>query len=262
MLTGKINDPAQLKFFLDRKVAQYNRFEFIENDPISLPHRFSILQDIEIIAFWTAMLAWGQRQTIINKCEQIISLMDNSPYDFVLHHQESDLKRFLTFKHRTFNPTDTLYFLSFFQDYYRKNSSLETAFSTGINISDDTIENGLIYFHRLFFSLPSYPQRTIKHVSSPEKKSACKRLCMFLRWLVRKDENGVDFGLWKNIKPAQLICPLDVHVERNARGLGLLTRTQTDWQAALELTANLRKLDPEDPVKYDFALFGMGIENK
>lgn len=244
-----------LKDFLDEKYLQYNQPGFVEDDPISIPHQYQRLQDIEIAGFWAAVLAWGQRKTIINKCNELFQLMDNAPYDFVINHRESDLKAFLHFKHRTFNATDTLYFLKFFQTFYLEHTSLEKAFVS----SGDDMEAGLINFHKLFFSLEDYPERTKKHIATPARKSACKRINMFLRWMVRKDERGVDFGLWKDIKPAQLICPCDLHVDRVGRKLGLITRKQTDWLTAKELTANLRLLDPEDPVKYDFALFGLGI---
>lgn len=249
---------ASLKDFLDEKYWQYNRPAFVEDDPISIPHQYSSPQDIEIAGFWAAVLAWGQRRTIINKCNELFLLMDNAPYDFIVNHQESDLKAFLQFKHRTFNATDTLYFLKFFQAYFQKHTTLEDAFFT----PDYDMEKGLVNFHNLFFSLEDYPERTRKHIATPARKSACKRINMFLRWMVRKDGRGVDFGLWKNIKPAQLICPCDLHVDRVARKLGLITRKQTDWLTAKELTANLRLLDPEDPVKYDFALFGLGIYEK
>ena len=212
------------------------------------------------MGLWAAVLAWGQRKTIINKCIELISLMDGAPYDFIKNHQENDLKRFLHFKHRTFNATDTLYFLAFFQDYYTRYTSLEDAFVQGMQPGDTTVEQGLIGFRNLFFSLEFAPSRTRKHISSPAANSACKRLNMFLRWMVRKDNHGVDFGIWQQIKLAQLVCPCDVHVDRVARKLNLITRKQTDWLTALELTANLRMLDAEDPVKYDFALFGLGIE--
>jgi uncharacterized protein (TIGR02757 family) len=249
-----------LKDFLDTKVAQYNHPQFIANDPICIPHRFTKKQDIEIMGFWAAVLAWGQRKTIINKCAELVSLMDGAPYDFIINHQETDVKRFLYFKHRTFNATDTLYFLAFLQQYYASHDSLETAFSQWMKPDDVTVEEGLIGFRNLFFSLDFAPARTRKHISSPVANSACKRLNMFLRWMVRKDSQGVDFGLWQQINPAQLVCPCDVHVDRVARKLNLITRKQTDWQTALQLTSNLRLLDPADPVKYDFALFGLGIE--
>ncbi|MEJ7780441.1 MAG: TIGR02757 family protein [Daejeonella sp.] len=288
-----------LKEFLDQKANQYNRPGFIENDPICIPHKFSLKQDIEIMGFWSAMLAWGQRKTIINKCNELIRLMDGAPYDFIVNHQDADLKRFSDFKHRTFNDTDALYFVEFFKHHYKKYSSLEYAFrpsqetvkaavyrdgffdenplSRGLVIpasapcfmheinplkSNLIVENALNYFRGYFFSLPDFPKRTIKHVSSPLQKSTCKRLNMFLRWMVRDDNRGVDFGIWKTINPSQLICPTDLHVERVARKLKLITRKQVDWRTAIELTENLRAFDPSDPVKYDFALFGLGIEEQ
>jgi uncharacterized protein (TIGR02757 family) len=245
---------------LEKKAEEYNRPDFIANDPISIPHRFSLRQDIEIMGFWASMLAWGQRKTIINKCLELSTLMDGAPYDFVVNHQESDLKKFLNFKHRTFNATDTLYFLHFFQEYFRRHDSLEHAFTSGLNVSDPTIENGLIGFHDLFCNSENFSARTKKHIATPARKSSCKRLNMFLRWMVRKDSNGVDFGIWDNISPAQLVCPCDVHVDRVARVLGLIQRPVTDWRTAVELTTSLKLLNASDPVKYDFALFGLGIE--
>jgi len=247
---------------LDQKVVQYNRPNFIPNDPISIPHQFSRLQDIEIMGLWAAVLAWGQRKTIINKCNELIQLMDVTPYDFIKNHQEADLKRFLHFKHRTFNATDTLYFLHFFKNYYDQHNSLEYAFAHALTSDAPHVGGGLAAFHDLFFSLEDFPERTRKHIATPLRKSSCKRLNMFLRWMVRKDDKGVDFGLWTTISPAQLICPCDVHVDRVARKLGLIQRPQTDWQTALELTENLKLLDPNDPVKYDFALFGLGVEGE
>ena len=249
-----------LKAFLDSKVAQYNRPDFIKNDPVSIPHLFTRKQDIEIMGFWAATLAWGQRITIINKCKELISLMDGAPYDFIINHEEPDLKKLLHFKHRTFNDIDTLYFISFFRHHYSSYESLEDAFipPSGAN----AVEDCLNYFREYFFSLPDYPHRTKKHVSSPSQKSTCKRLNMFLRWMVRRDNCGVDFGIWNKIKPSDLIMPCDLHVDRVARKLKLIERKQTDWQTAVELTARLREFDPKDPVKYDFALFGLGIEEK
>lgn len=284
-----------LKDFLDLKVDLYNRLDFIENDPICIPHKFTLKQDIEIMGFWSAMLAWGQRKTIINKCNELIQLMDGAPYDFIINHKDTDLKRFAGFKHRTFNDTDTLYFVEFFKQHFAKHDSLESAFVPALksqkiplfrddfvgNISDESganryssspcfvsemeshlVANSLNFFRSYFFSLPDFPGRTIKHVSSPLQKSACKRLNMFLRWMVRNDDRGVDFGIWKSIRPADLICPTDLHVERVARKLKLITRKQVDWQTAIELTQNLRQFDPTDPIKYDFALFGLGIEEQ
>lgn len=251
-----------LKDFLDEKVAEFNQPKFIKDDPISLPHQFSKLQDIEIIGFWVAMLAWGKRTMIINSGKKLVQLMDGAPHDFILNHEEKDREKFLDFKHRTFQPLDTLYFLEFFQHYYKNNQSLETAFSQHLNPEDETIENALIGFHNLFFSLPDAPKRTRKHIASPAKKSTCKRLCMFLRWMVRNDHAGVDFGLWNQIKTSQLLMPLDVHVERIARRHQLIQRKQNDWKTVLELTNNLKAFDSEDPVKYDYALFGIGVLEK
>lgn len=248
----------ELKEFLDEKVNLYNTFNFIELDPISIPHQYKKKQDIEIAGFFAATLAWGQRVTVINKCKELLALMDHAPHDFLLNHTLHDLKTFEKFKHRTFNTTDTLYFIESLSQYYRKHNSLENAFMSPAT-SNLTIEAGLMQFHDTFFSLPDYPKRTLKHVSTPARKSACKRLCMYLRWMVRQDDKGVDFGIWKNISPSQLVCPCDVHVERVARKLKLMKNKQLNWQAALDLTANLRSLDPLDPVKYDFALFGLGI---
>ena len=254
----------ELKDFLDIKVAQYNRPDFITNDPICIPHRFSKKQDIEIAAFFVSILAWGQQKTIINKCTDLFDRMDNDPYNFMLHHGDEDLRRLLNFKHRTFNDTDLLYFISFFKQHYTLSDTLETAFLPANfgQMESFTAEHALNHFRTYFFSLPDSPRRTVKHISSPAQKSTCKRLNMFLRWMVRKDQTGVDFGVWTTISPADLICPCDVHVDRVARRLDLITRKQTDWRTAVELTTELRKFDPSDPVKYDFALFGLGVEEK
>lgn len=253
------HDFIVLKERLDEAVADYNQPAFIDDDPISIPHGYTRLQDREIMGFWTAMLAWGQRKTIINKANELSALMGHQPHQFILHHKEQDRKAFLGFKHRTFQPTDTLYFLEFLQRYYQENDSLEDAFVRYLPPDADTVEPALIGFHELFFSLPDAPQRSRKHVATPARKSSCKRLNMFLRWMVRQDEQGVDFGCWRGISPSQLLMPLDVHVERVARRLGLLERKQTDWKAVLELTERLREFDAADPVKYDYALFGMGV---
>lgn len=250
---------TDLKTYLDELVDRYNRPFFIEEDPISIPHRFSRREDIEIAGFWVAMLAWGRRRTIIDKATDLLERMENRPYEFITQHEEADRKAFLDFKHRTFQPTDTLYFLEFLQQHYRQHESLETAFTGGNPLEDADTGKALQRFHRYFFSLPYAPQRTRKHVATPERGSSCKRLNMFLRWMVRRDERGVDFGLWKQIQPSQLLMPLDVHVGRVARRLGLLKRKASDWKAALELSEAVRRLDPEDPTRYDFALFGLGV---
>ena len=272
---------SSIRDFLDAKADQYNRPSFIERDPISIPHRFSRKQDIEIMGFWSAVLAWGQRPVILRKAAELVALMDGAPYDFIRNHQESDLKGFLAFKHRTFNATDALYFLHFFRQYYQQHDSLEDAFlgNAGGNppiynsgfppaLLTKTVEQALITFHDRFCGLTDFfPERTRKHIATPARNSSCKRLLMFLRWMVRRDNRnavggGVDFGLWKRLQPSQLVIPIDVHVNRVARQLGLLTRPQTDWKAALELTETLSQFDPTDPVRYDFALFGLGVEGQ
>lgn len=254
--------PPHVTELLERKYRQFDHPSFIPPDPISIPHRFSRLQDVEIMGFWAATLAWGQRKTILAKCRDLVERMDGAPFDFIKNHQDGDLKHFLGFKHRTFNDEDALYFLHWFRWFYSEHDSLETAFSRHLHPDDVTVERALVGFHELFCGLPDFPARTRKHVATPARKSSCKRLNMFLRWMVRRDERGVDFGLWQTIRPDQLVCPCDVHVERVARHLGLIQRKQTDWQTALELTAALRHLDPTDPVKYDFALFGLGVEGE
>lgn len=252
-----------LKDFLDSKLELYNLSLFIKDDPISIPHRFKKKQDIEVAGFFAALLAWGNRKSIINSCNTLLTLMDNVPYEFCVQHTEKDLKKLSRFKHRTFNDTDLLCLVQFLRLHYSKYKSLETAFSKWMKPGDETVENALAGFHEYVFSDPEYfAERTRKHIATPEKKSACKRLNMFLRWMVRQDDKGVDFGIWKNIRPSQLVCPLDVHVARVARRLNILKRTQNDWQAAAELTAYLRKLDANDPVKYDYALFSLGIVEK
>ena len=253
---------SELKTFLDEQVEKFNEPTFIEDDPISIPHLFKKKQDIEIAGLMAAVFAWGQRKTIINKSKEFLALMDNDPHQFVLHHSEDDLKPFLEFKHRTFNATDALYFILFLSEFYTKHDSLEEAFTIGLKDFDDSIETGLINFFNSFFSLPDFPRRTQKHIPTPLRKSACKRINMYLRWMVRNDKKGVDFGLWQKIKTSQLICPCDLHVDRVGRRLGLIERKQTDWLTAVELTENLKQFDPKDPVKYDFALFGLGVIEK
>lgn len=255
-------DSNELKSFLDRKAEEFNKPNFIKNDPICIPHQFSKKQDIEIAGFFASILAWGQRKTIINKCNELMQIMDNSPHEFIITHQDSDLKKFLHFKHRTFNATDTLYFIEKLKHHYKQFDSLEMAFMNATDSNNFDMKSALIHFRDYFFDLPDFPHRTKKHISTPANKSACKRLNMFLRWMVRNDNKGVDFGIWKNIPTTALICPCDVHVDRIARKLGLITRKQTDWQTAEELTQNLQKFDPKDPVKYDFALFGLGVIEK
>ena len=247
---------------LDFLVYKYNRPSFIADDPICVPHQFSQFQDIEIAGFLVATLAWGQRRTIIRNGRDLMQRMDNAPHDFILNHQESDRSVFNDFVHRTFQPIDCLYFIDFLQRYYREHQSLETGFTRFIDKDSGHVGPALRGFHELFFQASYSPARTRKHVATPVRKSTCKRLNMFLRWMVRNDDRGVDFGIWKEIGTDQLLIPLDVHVERIARRLGLLQRRQRDWQAVLELTQVLKELDPLDPVKYDFALFGLGVLDK
>jgi uncharacterized protein (TIGR02757 family) len=248
----------KLRGFLDAKVAEFNQPGFIPFDPIAVPHRFTRIQDIEIAGLFAAIFAWGNRTTIIAKATELMQRMNNQPYEFCLHLDDDRRQQLEGFRHRTFTDTDLLYFVEFLHYHYNRSATLETAFSQWLGPNDDNIEAGLNGFYRYFFSLEDVPQRTRKHIACPDKKSACKRLNMFLRWMVRNDASGVDFGVWKNISPAQLVCPLDVHVARVARRFNILHRPATDWEAALELTSFLRQLDPTDPVKYDFALFTLG----
>ncbi len=250
-----------VKKLLEEKYLQYNKMDFIVNDPISIPHSYSKLQDIEITAFWTAILSWGQRVTIINKAKQLFEMMDNSPYDFLMNAQEEEKRPLEKFVHRTFQGTDTLYFADFFKRHYSENESLESAFMPKLK-GEIPMSDILIGFRNHFFNCDYAPERTLKHVSSPAKKSTCKRILMFLRWMVRVDGRGVDFGLWKSIKPSQLLIPFDVHVEKVSRELGLIQRKQRDWHTVIELTDRLREMDAEDPVKYDYALFSMGLEKR
>ena len=254
-----MENSASLKAWLDELADRYNQPSFIQEDPICIPHRFTARQDREIAGFIVAMLAWGRRQTIISKASEFLELMGGEPHRFVIEHREEDRKAFLHFKHRTFQPTDALYFLEFLQHHYRRHDSLEEAFTAGKPLREPDTGVALQRFHRYFFSLPWAPKRTKKHVATPERGSSCKKLNMYLRWMVRRDNRGVDFGLWHQISPSQLLMPLDVHVGRVARRLGLLERKNSDWKAVVELTHMLRLFEPDDPVRYDFALFGSGV---
>ncbi|MHA8065663.1 TIGR02757 family protein [Aquirufa sp. ROCK2-A2] len=247
---------------LEKKYAFFNHQRFIEHDPIQIPHRFSLLQDKEIMGFWVAILSWGQRKTILNNAHLLIDLMDGRPFEFIMQHQEADLKRFEHFKHRTFQYTDTLYFIDFFKRHYSQHESLESAFLLNHDVQHENIKESLIAFHNYFFEPHYAPSRTRKHISTPARNSACKRICMFLRWFVRNDQQGVDFGLWKKILPSQLICPLDIHSQTSAEKLGLIEPGPANWKKAVELTNKLKEFDEKDPVKYDFSLYGMGIEAK
>jgi uncharacterized protein (TIGR02757 family) len=250
---------AELKIFLDEKVEQYNHPRFLEDDPLQIPHRFSKKEDIEISGFLTATIAWGNRKSIINNASKLMELLDNAPYDFVLNHTQDDLEKLTPFVHRTFNGLDLDYFINSLKNIYENHDGLEALFSK--NQEKNTLQPAISKFKEVFFELPHLP-RTTKHISDPNKGSAAKRINMFLRWMVRDSNTGVDFGLWKSLHPSQLSCPLDVHSGNVARKLKLLKRKQNDAKALLELDKKLRKLDPTDPVKYDFALFGLGVFEK
>lgn len=250
---------SELKEFLDEKVRLYNSPFFIESDPIQIPHLFHKKEDIEISGFLTATIAWGNRKSIIKNATRLMELMDHAPYDFVMEHTDEDLERLTGFVHRTFNDHDLVYFLKALRHLYTTYGNLENVFAT--NSNQERLQNTIHLFKKAFFQLP-HLTRTEKHVSDPLKNSAAKRINMFLRWMVRSNDTGVDFGIWEKISPAQLSCPLDVHSGNVARKLGLLQRKQNDGKALLELDTALRVLDPIDPVKYDFALFGLGVFEK
>lgn len=250
---------TELKQFLDEKVILYNNPKFIESDPIQIPHNFSKKEDIEIAAFLTATISWGNRKMIIKNAFKMMELLDNSPHDFILNHKEADLKTFENFVHRTFNFIDFQQFIKSLQHIYQNHRGLENALL--IKDNSKNYQTAIHLFKQLFFEVP-HQKRTQKHVSDPLKNSAAKRINMYLRWMVRNDNTGVDFGIWKTHSPSHLSCPLDVHSGNVARKLKILTRKQNDWKALSELDHNLRKLDKNDPVKYDFALFGLGVFEK
>ncbi|QHI35571.1 hypothetical protein IMCC3317_09170 [Kordia antarctica] len=249
---------TELKAFLDEKVIEYNQPKFVESDPIQIPYQFQQKEDIEIAAFLTATIAWGNRTMINRNAKRMMKLLGNTPYDFVMNHTEEDLESLESFVHRTFNGTDFKFFIKALKNIYENHGGLEAVFTT---TNEARMQNTISQFKEIFFSIP-HPERTRKHVSDPNKGSAAKRINMFLRWMVRNDNTGVDFGIWKTLSPSQLSCPLDVHSGNVARKLGILKRKQNDGKALLELDTALRKLDPNDPVKYDFALFGLGVFEK
>lgn len=249
----------ELKEFLDEKVILYNNPKFIESDPIQIPHQFSLKEDIEIAAFLTATISWGNRTMIIKNAFKMMELLDNSPYDFIINHQEKDLEIINNFVHRTFNTIDFIQFIKSLKNIYKNHNGLENVLS--ITDNSDNYQTAIHQFKNIFFEI-DHQTRTQKHISDPLKNSAAKRINMFLRWMVRNDKTGVDFGIWQTHNPANLSCPLDVHSGNVARKLKLLLRTQNDWKALSELDKNLRKLDKTDPVKYDFALFGLGVFEK
>lgn len=249
--------PQELKNFLDEQYERYHHSEFIEDDPVGIAHGFSKKEDIEIAAFLSATIAWGKRAMIIKNASLLMDLMDQSPYEYICDASNQEMKRLENFKHRTFNGDDLRHFVNALRNIYANHGGLEKAFSQGQENAVNT-KAALIQFHHTFFEIP-HLERTKKHVSNPAKGSAAKRLNMFLRWMVRDAKGGVDFGLWKTLSPAQLSCPLDIHSGNTARKLGILKRKQNDWKAVEELDAQLRLMDPIDPVKYDFALFGLGV---
>lgn len=250
----------EIQEILWERVKQYNRSTFIEDDPISIPHRFLQKKDIEISAFFAATLAWGQRKTIIKSTNTLMSLFDNAPFDFISNVTESEIEGIPKFVHRTFNTEDLKFFIRFFKRHYAEHESLEAAFFPQKTKEIEAVKLGLIHFHNTFFE-GHLVSRTKKHVSTPSKNSACKRLNMFLRWMVRAND-GVDFGLWNNINSSQLMIPLDVHVQRVAINLGLISSEKSNWQTCEELTAKLRMLHPSDPTIFDYALFGFGVEER
>ncbi|CAM3372038.1 TIGR02757 family protein [Zobellia roscoffensis] len=250
---------TELKQFLDAKVLEYEHPKFLETDPIQIPHKFSRKEDIEISAFLTATIAWGNRKSIINNANKLMNLMGNSPYDYVLEFTDENNKELSSFVHRTFNGQDLGYFIKSLQNIYQNHGGLEVVFAK--HADKQSMQTAISEFKKTFFELP-HPSRTQKHVSDPLKGSAAKRINMFLRWMVRSNATSVDFGIWKSISPSLLSCPLDVHSGNVGRKLKLLTRKQNDAKALAELDKNLRKLDSVDPVKYDFALFGLGVFEK
>lgn len=254
---------SQLKDLLGQKYLEYNQPSFIATDPISIPHRFTKKEDIEIAGFLTAIIAWGNRKSILTSAGRMMEIMQPSPYEFIVGYSPSvaGMSQVKSFVHRTFNSEDMLYFFEALQNIYLHHGGLETAFAKGINPESKDVKTAITGFRTIFFELPHF-RHTEKHISNPEAGSAAKRINMFLRWMVRRDNHGVDFGIWKSIRPDQLCCPLDVHSGRVARSLGLLTRKANNWDAVEELTAQLRTFDAADPVKYDFALFGTGVFEK
>ncbi|MBA3681889.1 MAG: TIGR02757 family protein [Bacteroidetes bacterium] len=249
---------SNIKDFLDESYLKYNNRTFIESDPVSVPHLFTKKEDIEIAAFLSATIAWGNRKSIITNANKLMQWMDHAPHDFILDHSKKELKTFEKFVHRTFNGTDCIFFLNSLKNIYSNHNGLEAAFKNKIESGDLNLKHKIVSFRNLFLET-KHLSRSEKHISDPSKKSSAKRLCMFLRWMVRHDKKGVDFGIWKSISPKDLCLPLDVHTGNVSRTLGLLKRTQNDWQAVEEITEVLRNFDPNDPVKYDFALFGIGV---
>lgn len=257
----RFQNQEELRLFLLDQADRFESPDFIEADPISIPHRFSRREDREIAGLFAALLAWGQRKTILSSMSKLLDRMDRAPFDFIRYHRAADLKRMEGFVHRTFQDTDLLFLIQFLQEVYQ-NGGMEAAFFPPDRAEPNRVENGLERFRTAALSHPDFPRRTAKHLASPRQGSACKRLNMFLRWMVRSSEKGVDFGLWQSVSPAELICPCDVHVERVARELGLMEGQKANWNGAVFLTDQLRQFDPTDPVRFDFALFGLGISSR
>jgi uncharacterized protein (TIGR02757 family) len=251
------NHFKEVKELLDEKYFQFNNTSFIQTDPISIPHQFSKKEDVEIAGLLVATIAWGQRTSIISNGNKLMRLMNDEPYEFIMNFSKKDSIRFEGFVHRTFNSVDCVFFLNSLKNIYAKHGGLENAFSGKISKDEKDVKNAITNFRELFLSIP-HQSRSDKHVSNPSAKSSAKRLCMFLRWMVRKDKHGVDFGIWKSINSSQLCLPLDLHTGNVSRKLGLLNRAQNDWQAVEEITTVLRSFDKKDPIKYDFSLFGLG----
>lgn len=248
-------DFDELKDLLDYKADFYNNPNFIESDPIQIPHLFSAKEDIEISAFFAATIAWGNRKMIINNAKRIMEIMDYEPYQFIIHSSLQEIENINNFVHRTFNSIDLRTFIRALKNIYLHHGGLETIFTIDATLP---LQNRISSFKRIFFEI-EHQSRTTKHISDPERGSASKRINMFLRWMCRTDNKGVDFGIWKSIPPSQLSCPLDVHTGNVARALGLIQRAQNNQKTLLELDTTLRKMDVTDPVKYDFALFGLGV---
>jgi len=247
----------QLKYFLDEKYNEYNNKQFIQSDPIQIPHTFSQKENIEIAGFLASTIAWGQRKSIISNSKKMMEIMENNPIEYLKNVSDNEIDKIRNITHRTYNYEDFQFFVKSLKNIYLNHNGLENVFTTGFQ-KNNTVKEAIKYFREVFFSIP-FPERTSRHVANVDKKSAAKRINMFLMWMVRHDDNGVHFGIWKRIPTSALMLPIDVHTGNTARALGLLTRTQTDWQAVEEVSDNLRKFDPIDPIKYDFSLFGIDL---
>jgi uncharacterized protein (TIGR02757 family) len=259
--TKSLFTESDLIELLESKTKQYNLPSFIEADPISIPHLFSRKEDIEIAGFLSATIAWGQRPVIIRNARKWMQLMSDEPYDFMLHASEKEIQKLRPFVHRTFNGTDAVFFIKSLRNIYKKHDGLESVFQKGLEKSKNELlpmKGAIVYFRSIFLEV-KHESRSEKHIANPASGSNAKRINMFLRWMIRNNQTGVDFGIWQNISPTEVLCPLDVHVGNTARALGLIAREQDDWKTVEELNMRLRDFDPKDPSKYDFALFGLGI---